>query len=104
MNLIRRSPQIHFELLSSAMLRCIAYLYFGIGEASRFLALHSANLSAERLNWLAARQYYRQRVDAWRHIPEPGVSISTGLKCGSPVQVAQALAQADSAIFRTPRN
>lgn len=78
----------------------LADLYFGIGEASRFLALHSTgNLSTQHLNWLAARQYYRKSVDAWRHIPDPGVSISTGFNCGNPVQVAQVLAQADAAIL-----
>jgi tetratricopeptide (TPR) repeat protein len=78
----------------------LADLYFGFGEVSRFLALHArANLSTQRLNWLAARQYYRRSVDAWRHIPDPGVSTSPGFNCGSPTQVRQALAQADAAIL-----
>lgn len=82
----------------------LADLYFGIGEVSRSLALHAtANLATQRVNWLAARQYYRKSVDAWRHIPDPGVSISTGLDCGNPVQVAQALAQADAAILHLQR-
>jgi len=82
----------------------LADLYFGLGEVSRFSAMNTKpTLPIQRLHWLAAHRYYQQSLDAWRHVPSPGKYSSTGFDCGSPIQVAQALAQADAAIHQVQR-
>jgi serine/threonine protein kinase/tetratricopeptide (TPR) repeat protein len=75
----------------------VADAYFGLGELSRIAAQHSAGqVEKQRQQRSEARDWYKQSVEAWRHIPNPGLIDSAGFTVGNPKQAARALAHLGS--------
>ena len=80
-------------------LYAIADAYFGMGELSRMDAANFPEASGEyREKWTEARDWYSKSTDAWNRIPNPGAVTPSGLPCGNPKAVAQAIAQSKTVL------
>jgi eukaryotic-like serine/threonine-protein kinase len=77
----------------------IADAYLGMGELSRMAAANlPAGSVAYNQRWIEAQDWYGKSADAWNAIPNPGVVTPSGLPCGNPKEVAQAIAQSKTAL------
>jgi len=80
-------------------LYAIADAYFSLGESSRMAAANFSAASGKyRQQWTEARDWYNKSAHAWSAIPNPGAVTPSGLPCGNPKVVAQALAKSDAAL------
>lgn len=76
--------------------------YFGMGELSRIAAANLPTGSARNTqHWTEARAWYRKSADAWSQIPNPAVVTPSGLPCGNPKMVEQAIARSNAASAST---
>jgi len=75
--------------------------YSGLGELSKLAAQHSAaNPNEQRQHLSEARDWYKQAVEAWQHISNPGVISSAGFTVGNPEQAALSLALCEAQLAR----
>jgi tetratricopeptide (TPR) repeat protein len=80
-------------------LYAIADAYFGMGELARMGAANFPAASGEyRERWTEARDWYSKSAHAWSAIPNPGAVTPSGLPCGNPKAVAQAIAESKAAL------
>jgi serine/threonine protein kinase len=85
-------------------LYAIADASFSLGELSRMAAANFPAASVKySQQWTEAREWYHKSAHAWSAIPNPGTLTPSGLPCGNPKLVAQAVAQSDAALAR-PQN
>jgi eukaryotic-like serine/threonine-protein kinase len=77
----------------------VADLYASMGEQSERLASATNRTQRERLrSWSEAKTWYQKSVDAWHGIQNPGVTTPSGFACGSPRNVAAAIARSNQAL------
>jgi non-specific serine/threonine protein kinase/serine/threonine-protein kinase len=84
---------------STPALYAIADAFFGMGELSSTGAANFPAASGEyRQRWIEALDWYRKSELAWSAIPNPGAVTPSGLPCGNPKAVAQAIAESKTAL------
>jgi len=79
-------------------LYAIADAYFGLGELSRLSVANFPAANKYRERWAEALDWYSKSAHAWSAIPNPGAVTPSGLPCGNPKLVAQAIAQSKTAL------
>ncbi|HEY6274236.1 MAG TPA: tetratricopeptide repeat protein [Terriglobales bacterium] len=87
-------PMVTAKVANTRALYAAADAYFGLGELSRAAAatfpVGSASYKQRRTD---ARDWYSKSAAAWSAIPNPAAVTPSGLPCGSPKALAQAVAQ-----------
>lgn len=82
----------------------VADVYSGLGELSATLASdreQSARVQAQ--GWAEAQAWFREGLDTWDRIQNPGVRTPVGFACGNPKKVAENLARCDRALRNLSR-
>jgi serine/threonine protein kinase len=78
----------------------IADAHFGLGELSKTAARKSAAALEKREHWSEARESYRQAVEAWGHITNPGIVTSAGFRARDPKEATRAFSVCEANLTR----
>jgi tetratricopeptide (TPR) repeat protein len=82
-------------------LYAVADAYFGMGELAKMAAgKFPAASMACRKSWTDAHDSYTKSAAAWNEIPNPGAVTPSNLPCGSPAEVARAIARCNAALAK----
>lgn len=79
----------------------LAGAYGGLGRLSETLAYNRRSSQGNQLqDWTEAQHWYRQSLNSWQRIADPGERTPTGLACGNPTKIARSLARVKVAILK----